>query len=78
MATKRVVPQSVIQRQLANPFLVPDFTAAQNRNAEPRRLATWELIGPLLSSFERASSGAVSCMTLPRGRVAQDAPATSS
>ena len=63
--TKRVVPQSVIQRQLANPFLVPDFTAAQNRHAEPRRLATWELIGPLLSSFERASSGAVSCMTLP-------------
>ncbi len=65
VATKRVVPQSVIQRQLANPFLVPDFTAAQNRNAEPRRLATWELIGPLLSSFERSSSGAVSCMPLP-------------
>jgi superfamily II DNA or RNA helicase len=65
VATKRVVPQSVIQRRLANPFLVPDFTAAQNRNAEPRRLATWELIGPLLSSFERSSSGAVSCMTLP-------------
>jgi superfamily II DNA or RNA helicase len=65
VANKRVVPQSVVQRQLANPFLVPDFTAAQNRNAEPRRLATWELIGPLLSSFERASSGAVSCMTLP-------------
>jgi superfamily II DNA or RNA helicase len=64
-ATKRVVPQSVIQRRLANPFLVPDFTAAQNRNAEPRRLATWELIGPLLSSFERSSSGAISCMTLP-------------
>jgi len=64
-ATKRVLPQSVIQRQLANPFLVPDFTAAEHRNSEPRRLATWELIGPLLSSFERASSGAVSCMTLP-------------
>ena len=63
--TKRVVPQSVIQRRLANPFLVPDFTAAENRNAEPRRLATWELIGPLLNSFERASSGAVSCMSLP-------------
>ena len=65
VATKRVVPQSVIQRQLANPFLTPDFSGAQNRSAHPRRLATWELIGPLLSSFERASSGAVSCMTLP-------------
>jgi superfamily II DNA or RNA helicase len=65
VATKRVVPQSVIQRQLANPFLTPDFSGAQNRSAQPRRLATWELIGPLLSSFERASSGAVSCMTLP-------------
>ncbi|WP_292672733.1 DEAD/DEAH box helicase [Nocardioides sp.] len=65
VTTKRVVPQSVIQRQLANPFLTPDFSGAQNRAAQPRRLATWELIGPLLSSFERASSGAVSCMTLP-------------
>ena len=65
VAAKRVVPQSVIQRQLANPFLTPDFSGAQNRSAQPRRLATWELIGPLLSSFERASSGAVSCMTLP-------------
>lgn len=65
IAAKRVVPQSVIQRQLANPFLVPDFSGAENRHAQPRRLATWELIGPLLSSFERAGSGAVSCMTLP-------------
>ncbi|WP_372733559.1 DEAD/DEAH box helicase [Nocardioides sp.] len=65
VAAKRVVPLSVKQRQLANPFLAPDFSAAPARSAEPRRLATWELIGPLLSSFERASSGAVSCMTLP-------------
>jgi hypothetical protein len=62
---KRVVPAAVRRRQLANPFLVPDFTAAENRNAEPRRLAGWELIGPLLSSFERSASGATSCMTLP-------------
>ena len=33
---RRVVPQSVLSRQLANPFLVPDFTAAsQNRGAGP-------------------------------------------
>jgi superfamily II DNA or RNA helicase len=67
VATKRrVVPQSVVARHLANPFLAPDFSAAeQRRTSSPRRLATWELLGPLLSSFERASSGASACMALP-------------
>jgi hypothetical protein len=64
-SARRVVPQSVISRQLANPFLVPDFESAQPRAARPRALATWELMGPLLSSFERASSGAAACMQLP-------------
>ena len=31
----------------------------------PRRLAGWELLGPLLSSFERAGGGAPACMALP-------------
>jgi superfamily II DNA or RNA helicase len=62
---RRVVPQSVISRQLANPFLAPDFSAAPQRTARPRRLAGWELLGPLLSSFERAGGGAPACMTLP-------------
>src|SRR6202023_340502 len=31
----------------------------------PRRLANWELLGPLLSSFERAGGGAPACMALP-------------
>jgi hypothetical protein len=62
---RRVVPQSVISRQLANPFLAPDFESAQPRAARSRTLATWELMGPLLSSFERASSGASACMALP-------------
>src|SRR6185437_13078618 len=31
----------------------------------PRRLANWELLNPLFNSFERAGSGAPSCMTLP-------------
>ncbi|MGY1810500.1 DEAD/DEAH box helicase [Blastococcus sp. SYSU D00669] len=62
---RRVVPQSVISRQLANPFLAPDFSAAPQRTAPPRRLAGWELLGPLLSSFERAGSGASACMALP-------------
>jgi hypothetical protein len=61
----RVVPQSVISRQLANPFLAPDFSAAPQRASRPRRLANWELLAPLLSSFERAGGGAPACMTLP-------------
>jgi superfamily II DNA or RNA helicase len=62
---RRVVPQSVISRQLANPFLAPDFSAARQTAARPRRLATWELLGPLFSSFERAGDGAPACMPLP-------------
>ena len=61
----RVVPQSVISRQLANPFLAPDFSAVPQRTPRPRRLAGWELLGPLLTSFEQASGGAPACMALP-------------
>jgi SNF2-related domain/Helicase conserved C-terminal domain len=62
---RRVVPQSVISRQLANPFLAPDFSAVPQPTPRPRRLAGWELLGPLLSSFERAGGGAPACMALP-------------
>lgn len=62
-AARRVVPQAVVQRQLANPFLAPDFSAAPSRPPRPRRLAGWELIGPLLKSFEYA--GAAASMSLP-------------
>ncbi|GAB2771112.1 hypothetical protein GCM10027020_25210 [Nocardioides salsibiostraticola] len=61
---RRVVPQSVMARQLANPFQAPDFSAVPPRSNGPRRLATWELIGPLLRSFEYAG-GASACMDLP-------------
>ncbi|TQJ06636.1 helicase-like protein [Kribbella jejuensis] len=61
--TRRVVPQAVVARQLANPFLAPDFSAAPSRPAGPSRLGGWELIGPLLRSFEHASASAT--MTLP-------------
>ncbi|MCW2798888.1 MAG: helicase [Aeromicrobium sp.] len=64
-AERQVVPQSVVARQLSNPFLTPDFAAAQSQVAQPRRLATWELLGPLLSAFERAAGGASACMDLP-------------
>jgi hypothetical protein len=62
---RRVVPQSVLSRQLANPFLPPDYEAARERSGRPRRLAGWELLGPLFRSFEYAGSGAPSCMSLP-------------
>jgi hypothetical protein len=62
---RRVVPQSVISRQLANPFLAPDFSAVPQLTSRPRRLAGWELLGPLLSSFERAGGGTPACMALP-------------
>ena len=61
----RVTPQSVVSRQLANPFLAPDFSAVPQPTAPPRRLASWELLVPLFGSFERAGGGAPACMTLP-------------
>jgi SNF2-related domain/Helicase conserved C-terminal domain len=62
---RRVVPRSVVSRQLANPFLAPDFSSARSSTVGPRRLADWELLNPLLSSFERAGGGAPACMALP-------------
>jgi hypothetical protein len=62
---RRVVPQSVVSRQLANPFLAPDFSSARPTTARPRRLAGWELLNPLFTSFERADGGAPACMALP-------------
>jgi len=62
---RRVVPQSVTSRQLANPFLAPDFSAVSQPASRPRRLASWELLNPLLNSFEQAGAGAPACMALP-------------
>jgi SNF2 family DNA or RNA helicase len=65
----QVIPRSVISRQLANPFLAPDFEAAAERMASrARRLAGWELLEPLFRSFERAATGAPACMALPEPR----------
>ncbi|HUS22435.1 MAG TPA: DEAD/DEAH box helicase [Aeromicrobium sp.] len=61
---KRVVPPAVVSRQLANPFMAPTFTDSVPM-PQQRRLDGWELIGPLLSSFERAAPGAPACMALP-------------
>lgn len=61
---KQVVPPSVVAARLANPFMVPDFSGVQAR-ARTRMLAGWELIEPLLNSFEYATPGAPSSMSLP-------------
>lgn len=62
---KRVIPQAVRARQLANPFLVPDFAAAASRKSRHSELARWELLGPLFRSFEEADGGGIACMPLP-------------
>ncbi|HEX8094478.1 MAG TPA: DEAD/DEAH box helicase [Jatrophihabitans sp.] len=62
---RRVVPRSVVTRKLANPFLAPDFSSVRPGRVGPRRLAGWELLNPLLSSFERADDRAPACMALP-------------
>ena len=67
-AERRVVPQAVVSRQLANPFLAPDFSAARPSAAPARRLATWELLGPLFSSFERAGGEPRRAWRCPRRR----------
>ncbi|TFB46326.1 DEAD/DEAH box helicase [Cryobacterium tagatosivorans] len=62
----QVIPQSVKARKLANPFLAPDFSAAVARPVVPvRRLANWELLGPLFKSFEYGSGGQAATMELP-------------
>ncbi len=71
---RQVVPQSVKARQLANPFLAPDYSAAATAAPPVRLLADWELISPLLRSFEEASGGGTSCMDLPAPSGAHIAP----
>ncbi|KGN39662.1 DEAD/DEAH box helicase [Knoellia aerolata] len=60
---RRVVPQTVIARQLANPFLAPDFSAVPTRRPRTNRLAQWELLTPLFRAFEYG--GDATCMPLP-------------
>ena len=63
---KQVVPASVRQAQLANPFMAPDFAAYQKPQAAVEgRLLNWELMEPLFRSFEQGSGGGVASMELP-------------
>ncbi|SKC64438.1 DEAD/DEAH box helicase [Okibacterium fritillariae] len=65
LAQRQVIPQSVKARQLANPFLPPDFSKVQPTEAPRRRLDSWELMGPLYKAFEMGSGGSVASMELP-------------
>ncbi len=50
---RRVVPQSVVSRQLANPFLAPDFSVAAAGRPRTRRLSQLGAARPAASaSFE--------------------------
>ena len=58
-------PQSVVSRQLANPFLAPDFSAAAARVPPARAAGQWELLGPLLRPFEHAAAARRPAWTFP-------------
>ncbi len=65
-AAKQVVPASVRQAQLANPFMAPDFAAYQKPPGTIEgRLLNWELIEPLFRAFEQGAGGGVASMELP-------------
>jgi len=67
-AARRVTPRAVVRAQLASPFQPPDFSGVVPRTHG--RLTGWELIDPLLNSFENAVPGAPSAMELPEPRTA--------
>ena len=62
---KQVVPASVRQMQMANPFLAPDFSGMNAAPARVNRLGNWELIEPLFRSFEYGAGGGAATMDLP-------------
>jgi SNF2-related domain/Helicase conserved C-terminal domain len=69
LGENQVIPASVRSRQLANPFLPPDFSKTPAPVVPVRRLANWELLGPLFKSFEIGSGGQAASMDLPEAPV---------
>jgi len=66
---RQVVPQSVRQYQMSNPFLAPDFSAYQKpKPVTSGRLDNWELIEPLFRAFEVGAGGGAASMELPDAR----------
>ncbi|MBL3687785.1 DEAD/DEAH box helicase [Leucobacter zeae] len=63
LAERQVEPAGIDARMLANPFLAPDL-APPKQPTPVVRLANWELLGPLLKSFEQGGGGSA-CMELP-------------
>ncbi|MCU1406653.1 MAG: box helicase [Glaciihabitans sp.] len=64
-AEKQVVPISVRQMQMSNPFLAPDFSNVPVKSTRVNRLGNWELIEPLFRAFEYGSGGGAASMDLP-------------
>lgn len=63
LAERQVEPPGIDGRMLANPFLAPDLSH-RKKPTPVVRLANWELLGPLLKSFEQGGGGSA-CMPLP-------------
>ena len=63
LAERQVEPPGIEGRMLANPFLAPDLDH-RKKPTPVVRLANWELLGPLLKSFEQGGGGSA-CMPLP-------------
>lgn len=63
LAERQVEPPGIDGRMLSNPFLAPDLSH-RKKPTPVVRLANWELLGPLLKSFEQGGGGSA-CMELP-------------
>ena len=63
LAERQVEPVGIEARMRSNPFLSPDLEPAQGPTPVVR-LANWELLSPLLKSFEQGGGGSA-CMALP-------------
>lgn len=64
---RQVVPKGIQQRIRSNPFIAPDLTPTKTPTPAVR-LANWELLSPLLKSFEQGGGG-YACMDLPEAPV---------
>lgn len=67
LAERQVEPAGIHSRMLANPFLAPSLETPKQPTPVVR-LANWELLNPLLKSFEQGGGGAA-CMDLPEAPV---------
>lgn len=63
LAERQVEPAGIVARKLASPFLEPNLEPPKQPTPVVR-LANWELLSPLLKSFEQGGGGSA-CMPLP-------------